>query len=270
MSSIVESARAKVNLTLHVKGRRADGYHELSSIVAFADVADKLVLEPAAANALVVSGPFAADVPSGDDNIIWKAWAHLGTLMDVPFVSVQLEKNLPVASGIGGGSADAAAMLRGLLKLSGQSLDAAQIAGLSAIGADVPVCFQGQPCLMQGIGDQLEPLKKELPPAIVLANPLLPCATAAVFKAMGIAPGAVHRGGRGLWRNDMTQAALTVQPAIAAVLSELKNTKLTPCLMSGSGATCFGLAQSFAQAEEEAERLRQAYPGWWIKAARLA
>ena len=116
MTVIIEAARAKINLALHVLGRRADGYHELDSIVTFADVGDRLEFEPAAENPLNITGPFAADVPKGDDNIIWKAWAHLKTLMLVPNVSVRLEKNLPVASGIGGGSADAAAMLRGLLR----------------------------------------------------------------------------------------------------------------------------------------------------------
>ncbi|MDE2383596.1 MAG: 4-(cytidine 5'-diphospho)-2-C-methyl-D-erythritol kinase [Alphaproteobacteria bacterium] len=268
MQPVVEAARAKINLALHVLGRRADGYHELDSIVAFADLGDRLTVAPASANALLVEGPFAADVPADEGNIIWKAWAHVRGLLDVPFVSVILEKNLPVASGIGGGSADAAALVRALLRLAGARLSEAQVAGLAAIGADVPVCFVGKPCRMEGIGEKISVLSEQLPPALVLVNPLAPCGTAEVFKAMGLKPGEVLATRADL-RNDMTAAAVQVQPRIADVLSALEKTALWPVRMSGSGASCFGIANSLEEAEAVAAKLSAAHPAWWVKAARL-
>lgn len=268
MDSVTEDAYAKVNLTLHVKGQRADGYHELSSLVGFAEVADRLVIAPAGAKSLSVTGPFAEDVPI-DDNIIWKAWRHLSSLMEVPQVEVHLEKNLPVASGIGGGSADAAAMLRGLLRLVNGKLDGEQLRGLAAIGADVPVCFEGKACLMEGIGEKLSAPTEMLPAAIVLVNPRLGCETASVFKALGLQPGQMHEADDVLWRNDLMAPAISLQPAIGEVIKALGKTDLGPCLMSGSGATCFGLASNLGHAEGEARKLAQDHPQWWVKAARL-
>lgn len=270
MPPVIELARAKINLSLEVLGRRADGYHELHSVVAFADVGDRMVIAPAHANELAVTGPFAAGVPLGESNIIWKAWAHLRSIMDVPFVSVQLEKNLPVASGIGGGSADAAAMLRGLLYLCGGQLSDEQVIDLAAIGADVPVCFLGQPALIEGVGEKISVLTEMLPPALVLINPLVRCSTATVFAAMGLETGRMRPASlRAEWRNDMTAAAIKVQPVISGVLSALSRTELFPVLMSGSGATCFGLASTFERAEAEARKLTAQYPHWWVRAARL-
>ena len=270
MPAIIERAPAKINLALHVLGRRTDGYHEIDSVVAFADVGDRLMIEPATRNTLSVNGPFAADVPQGDDNIMWSAWTHLNGILPLPFVSAQLEKNLPVASGIGGGSADAAAMLRALLRLVGSSLNDDQIAGLAAIGADVPVCFVGKPAHTTGIGEKISVLTEQLPPALVLVNPLVPCSTAEVFKAMGLQPGPMRSApDKATWRNDMTVAAIQVQPIISHVLSALHKTNLFPVLMSGSGATCFGMAKSFADAKVEAAMLTSTHPNWWVKAARI-
>ena len=270
MPAIIEVAPAKINLALHVLGRRADGYHEIDSVVAFADVGDRLLIERALHNVLVVKGPFAAEVPLGKDNIIWKAHQHLCGFMDLPSVSVQLEKNLPIASGIGGGSADAGAMLRGLLRLVGGYLDADQIAGLAAVGADVPVCFMGRPAHITGIGEKISILTEQLPPALVLVNPLVPCSTAEVFKAMGLQAGPLRIAPlKAVWRNDMTAAAINVQPMISNVLSALHNTDLFPVLMSGSGATCFGIAKSFEEAEAVATELQKLNPKWWVKAARI-
>ena len=270
MPPITELAKAKVNLNLHILGRRLDGYHELSSRVAFVDVADVITIEPAQVNALEVSGPFAVDVPMGEANSIWKAYQWLAARIELPAVHVKLEKNLPVASGIGGGSADAAAMLRGLLRLVGKSLSDDEITTLAtALGADVPSCFRGEACLMQGIGEKISALTIELPKALVLVNPLLSCSTAAVFANMALQAGQAFQGGGEFWRNDMTAAAIKVQPIIANVLSALNHTSLNPCLMSGSGATCYGAATSFHEAEVEAARLKQARPNWWVKAARI-
>jgi 4-diphosphocytidyl-2-C-methyl-D-erythritol kinase len=262
---IVEKAPAKINLALHVLGRRADGYHELSSIVAFADVGDELNISVSDRNQLVVSGPFAADVPAGDDNIIWKAWAILGAIFALPFVSVALTKNLPVASGIGGGSADAAAMLRGLLKLVDRVLSAEQVSSLAqSLGADVPVCFYGKACQMLGIGETIRDLTHKIPTALVLVNPLVSCSTMAVFRAMGLKSGAPYSFGGNEWRNDMTVAAIQVLPVIADVLISLEELKLGPVRMSGSGATCFAEAQSFAAAEKATEELLSLHPNWWV------
>jgi 4-diphosphocytidyl-2-C-methyl-D-erythritol kinase len=177
---------------------------------------------------------------------------------------------LPVASGIGGGSADAAAMLRGVLHLNGGQLGDQQVIGLAAIGADVPVCFLGKPALIEGVGEKISVLTEMLPPALVLINPLAPCSTAMVFAAMGLEMGRMRPASlRAEWRNDMTAAAIKVQPGISGVLSALSRTELFPVLMSGSGATCFGLASTFESAEAEARKLTAQYPHWWVKAARL-
>lgn len=270
MQSVTELAHAKVNLSLHVQGRRLDGYHELSSIVAFADIADVVTITASGENAMLISGPFAGEVPQGENNIIWKAYHWLAARMALPTVQVTLVKNLPVASGIGGGSADAAAMLRGLLRLLGRTLSEPEIVSLAIeLGADVPVCFRGRDCCMEGMGDKISALTIELPPALVLVNSLQPCSTSAVFAKMGLRAGQKFDGGHNLWRNDMTEAALRVQPAIAHVLTALEQTKLKPCLMSGSGATCFGLALSFDEAEIEAKNLKSLHPKWWVKAARI-
>ena len=275
LDHVEERASAKVNLSLHVLGRRADGYHELDSIVGFADVADRLILNRNSENHLAVSGPFAGDVPLGEDNIVWKTWHIINHLIGIPKVSVELEKNLPVASGIGGGSADAAAMLRGLLRLTGQQLDEKEIKALArSLGADVPVCYFGKSCQMLGIGETIRTLNINLPASILLVNPGKPCETAAVFKAMGLQPGETNATpssplDHGVWRNDMTAAAISIQPVIADVLAALGKTDLQSIRMSGSGATCFGLANSMAEVERAASLIQAQYPQWWIKPARL-
>lgn len=275
LDHVEERAAAKVNLSLHVLGRRVDGYHELDSIVAFADVADRLTLTPSDENRLVVSGPFAREVPLGEDNIVWKTWRFINELHVVPKVTLQLEKNLPVASGIGGGSADAAAMLRGLLRLSKTTLDEIQIETLArTLGADVPVCYYGKSSKMLGIGETIRTLNIKLPEAILLVNPREPCETAAVFKGMGLQLGesnapAAADDDHGLWRNDMTAAAISVQPVIADVLAALKKTDLQSIRMSGSGATCFGLADSLEEVQSAAKLIEAQHPDWWVKPARL-
>jgi 4-diphosphocytidyl-2-C-methyl-D-erythritol kinase len=280
-NSVTEIAKAKINLALHVLGRRADGYHELDSIVAFADIGDELVITPSDQLSLTCSGMFGDQVPSGAENIILKAWAHLDKLfaakaMALPRVHVALTKNLPVASGIGGGSADAAAMLRGLLRLTDQKLSATEITALAkSLGADVPVCFHEAACQMQGIGEIITSLSIELPRAIVLVNPLAECSTASVFTNLALKPGQSHMLPLELhspidWRNDMTYAALATQPIIANVLNSLKTEPAFSAVrMSGSGSTCFGLVGSMAQASAAAARLSVKNPCWWVRAAEL-
>ena len=281
ITSVTETAKAKINLALHVLGRRVDGYHELDSVVAFADIGDELIISISDTLSLNCYGKFGAEVPSDGENIIFKTWHHLDKLfgtkdLALPKVHVALTKNLPVASGIGGGSADAAAMLRGLLRLTHQRLSETEITALAInLGADVPVCFHETACQMQGIGEIITPLPIELPRAIVLVNPQRPCSTASVFTTLALKPGQSHLTPLDLhspsdWRNDMTHAAIATQPIITQVLSSLKTEPaFSSVRMSGSGATCFGLVASMAQASAAAARLSVKNPGWWVRAAQL-
>lgn len=283
----VESAPAKVNLTLRVVGRRADGYHDLESLVAFADIGDEVSFAPFGALALTVSGPGAVQAGDGADNLVVKAAAALAArVAGLRLGTFQLDKRLPVAAGLGGGSADAAAALRLLARVNdlaaddGRLLDAAR-----ATGADVPVCLDPRPRLMRGIGDILSaPLR--LPPLpAVLVNPGVALATKAVF-AGWIAAGepAAFDASRltmtasrdeclqllALQANDLEPAAMALVPAIAEVLVALR--ALSGCRlarMSGSGATCFGLFSAAAAAIEGAKTLTRRHPQWWVRATGL-
>lgn len=263
-------APAKVNLALHVLGRRADGYHDLDSIVAFADVGDRLTFSPAADFAITTSGRFAAALPASGGNIIARAWAAARAIaaqrgMVVPPVTVHLEKNLPVASGIGGGSANAAAALKGFLSLAGiTEIDAEVAAAGLAIGADVPVCLAGVACRMQGVGERITPLADFAPLHAVLVNPLVEVATPAVFKALALEKGQTYRGSitdarnPAQWRNDLSSPAIALAPVIGEVLSRLSATPgVTRAFMSGSGATCVALcAGEHVAADMDS--------GWWV------
>ena len=270
-------ARAKVNLALHVVGRRADGYHLLDSLVAFADFGDVVTVEPAPSLSLSITGPMAAGLSAGPDNLVLKAAQMLGGPLGA---AITLEKRLPIASGIGGGSADAAATMQALGALWGCALpDAGQVL---ALGADVPVCLAGQSCRMAGIGDQISPIA--LPPAhLVLVNPGVGLSTAAVFGALlcrdnpPLPPAApmpdvvALAAYLGHCRNDLEAPALSLVPQIAAVLAALQGQ--TGCLlarMSGSGATCFGLFASASAAEAAATTLRAQSAAWWVQATTMA
>ncbi len=278
MSSVItEFAPAKINLALHVLGRRLDGYHELDSVVAFADVGDVLTLSPADVTTLSVDGPFAAGVPASDDNLVLKAHAALRRLGNIPAVKMQLTKNLPVASGIGGGSADAAAALRGLMRVAGLRFDAETIQEMAlSLGADVPVCLHGKACRMQGLGEIITPLEHLPAPAILLVNPLQACGTKDVFRAMGLERGdaagtALDMHRPTMWRNDMAVSAQIVRPVIREVLNALVTLpNARDVRMSGSGATCFALYDHYEQAVIAANQLQGQYPAWWTSAARLS
>jgi 4-diphosphocytidyl-2-C-methyl-D-erythritol kinase len=272
----VELARAKVNVALHVLGRRDDGYHLLDSIVAFAGTADRLSLTIAAQSSLAVTGPFATGLPDDDSNLVLKARRLLAGHVNLPHVAAVLEKNLPVAAGLGGGSADAAAMLRGLLALSGAVIDDAALHAIAlALGADVPVCLKQKASRMQGIGEKVTLVEQSPAPAIVLVNPGVACSTPQVFGSLALAKGATHRDGLSLssprtWRNDLTDAALAVQPVIAEVLTAMADFQQFDVVrMSGSGATCFGLTTSLADAQKAAAQLRARHPRWWVAASDL-
>jgi 4-diphosphocytidyl-2-C-methyl-D-erythritol kinase len=274
---VVEHAKAKINLALHVIGRRLDGYHELDSIVAFADVSDVLTIEPANKFSLTLSGPFAKDLSSKSDNSVRAAWHALAEIADIKPVKFHLEKNLPIASGIGGGSADAAASLRGLIKFFGISIKPQELNLIALkLGADVPVCLASTTCRMGGIGEIIDPFAARLPKAIVLVNPLLPCPTAKVFAALGLASGQTFGNAIeniddiNTWRNDLTTPAIKTLPEIVDVLASLQSQPtIITARMSGSGATCFGLADTLENAELAAEDIKTTHPDWWVVASRL-
>jgi 4-diphosphocytidyl-2-C-methyl-D-erythritol kinase len=273
-----EWAPAKVNLFLHVVGRRADGYHLLDSLVVFAGAADRVTAAPAATLELTVTGPGAAAL-AGDptDNLVLRAAralaASAGVLAGARLV---LEKTLPVASGIGGGSADAAAALRLLGRMWEVSVPAAELAAMAqAIGADVPVCFAGRPARMGGVGEILADPPALPPFGLVLVNPGVAVSTPAVFRARaasfshcatlpaGWADAAAMAADLADLANDLEAPARTLCPAIDAVLAALRGAP--GCLlarMSGSGATCFGLFADAGAARIAAEAVRR--PGWWV------
>lgn len=268
-----EAAPAKLNLDLLVTGRRADGYHLLDSLVTFVDLHDRLTFTHDAALRLEVTGPMAGALPEGEENIVLMAARRLAEVAGVePRAAITLDKRLPVAAGIGGGSADAAAALRGLCRLWEVSLPDARLAELAlGLGADVPVCLQGRPTRMRGIGERLEPLA-DLPALdLVLVNPCVPLATVAVFRALDLACCGPRAAGR-TWRrsrNDLEASARRLLPVIGEVLEALR--AIPGCAlarMSGSGPTCFGLFADAEAARAAAETLQAAHPGWWVAACR--
>lgn len=272
---LTEFAPAKINLALHVTGRRADGYHLLDSLVVFAKIGDTVAARPSTTLSLTLEGPFAKGLSIGEDNLVLQA-ARLARAE----AELRLIKNLPIASGIGGGSADAAATLRLLSRLTGQTIPEGD--AVLSLGADVPVCLASRSCRMSGIGEMIEPL--ELPEFwLVLVNPGVPVPTGAVFGGLssrenppldplaGIAriDGLVEYLGRA--RNDLEAPARRTQPVIAAVLNALKSQSgCRIARMSGSGATCFGVFCSAADAEAAAASIRRAELDWWVAATVVA
>lgn len=281
---VVEPAPAKVNLYLHVTGRRPDGYHLLESLVAFAAVGDRIaaVAGPAGEIRLAVEGPFAAAI-DGDPscNLVLRAAHALRAALGDPSLGavLKLEKNLPVASGIGGGSADAAATLRALMRLWGRVPAPAALAECArALGADVPVCLAAHAAHMAGTGEIVTPLGASLPPlGIVLANPGVALSTPEVFRGLDGRFGPAERidpvpasvtefvtALRGA-RNDLEAPAIALRPVIADVVRELSACAGTLLVrMSGSGATCFALFADPVAAEAAAADLHARRPGWWI------
>lgn len=282
-----ESAPAKVNLALHVVGRRPDRYHLLESLVVFADIADELEAAPAATDGLRVVGPFAESLAGADGNLVMRAVAAFRTRWPKAVatgLALTLRKNLPVAAGLGGGSADAAAALRLMAALSPEPIAVAELMALAAtLGADVPMCLLSRPCLVAGIGEAVRPLPAFPALHIVLVNPLEPVITAEVFRRLAAhenaglpaLPQPLARPAQlGLWlqetRNDLEPAARSLVPAIGALGAWLA--RRPGCMlarMSGSGATVFGLFGSSALAHQAAHDLRAAHPGYWVAAAPL-
>ena len=286
---LVERAPAKVNLTLHIVGRRADGWHELESLVVFTRAGDTLSLTPAAAASLTVAGPTATAAGAGGDNLVMRATRALASRVDGLRVGAfHLEKRLPVAAGIGGGSSDAAAALRLLARLNGLVADDTRLlAAAEATGADVPVCLAARARVMAGVGEHLGPVLTLPPLPALVINPGTPLETKAVFARMNLQTGwanvasahpsirdgmardtlfaSLRRG-----RNDMEDAACSLAPVVSdvlAVVAAAPGCKLAR--MSGSGSTCFGLFTTCRAAGAARNAILRAHPSWWVKTAML-
>ncbi|GGB59340.1 4-diphosphocytidyl-2-C-methyl-D-erythritol kinase [Roseibium aquae] len=273
-------ACAKINLTLHVTGRQEDGYHRLQSLVVFASIADRITAHPASAQSLTIGGPMAPDlIPVRSDNLVLRAAdAFLRAAgLDVSY-RFHLEKTLPVASGIGGGSADAAAVLRVLSQLHPGLVSSEALEELAlGLGADVPVCLASRSAVMSGIGEIVSPAPALPPLGLVLVNPGVSVPTPAVFKALTrrsnppmpdlpdrIQTLAQLAGLLERTRNDLEAPAVAVCQQISEVLSALAADRdIAFARMSGSGATCFGLCAR-EDAADIAVRLRAAHPAWWV------
>ena len=295
MPALIEDARAKVNLTLRVVGRRVDGYHDLESVVAFADCADRLTLTPGGQLGLTTSGPMAEACGETTDNLVLKAARLLGErIPGLQTGSFVLDKVLPVAAGIGGGSADAAAALRLLARLNDLALDDQRLRDVALqTGADVPVCVASRACDMTGVGETLMPLNLPTIPC-VLVNPRIPVATKDVFAELGLRPGDLlvgvadvmlqgpswpeQGGSLDEWvealagsSNDLEAPAVRIQPVIGVVIAALNATNgAWLARMSGSGATCFAIYENTADAQRAAEKLRREHPTWWVHSGTLS
>ncbi len=274
-------ARAKVNLWLNVVGRRADGYHLLDSLVAFTDLADTIEVGPSDRLSLALEGPEAPSLAGDADNLVLRAARRLADRAGLsPRAALRLAKHIPVAAGLGGGSADAAAVLHALVDLWRIAMPVEELFELAAaLGADVPMCLAGRPALVSGVGEVLRPAPALPPCAILLVNPRTPLATPEVFAArrgsfstalpvpsawpdLGSFVAALAARG-----NDLTDAAISLRPAIADVLAALGETRgVRHAAMSGSGATCFALYDNGDAADRAAAGLPDR---WWRHAGRL-
>jgi 4-diphosphocytidyl-2-C-methyl-D-erythritol kinase len=284
IGSRIWHAHAKINLALHVTGRRPDGYHLIDSLAVFTRFGDRVEIALADSDDFTVSGRYAPAVPLDAGNLVLKARDALRREAGperTPSVAIKLEKNLPVASGVGGGSSDAAAVLRGLAQTWGLEMGGAELAriGLS-LGADVPMCLAAKPLVARGIGEELSIVPDFSALGLVLVNPGTPVSTADVFAALS------HRDNEPLpplprridfhslrnWlevtRNDLEPAALALQPAIGRALSWLDKAGSGFSRMSGSGATCFGLFETGNVAKRAAAEIRSRQPDWFVAATR--
>jgi 4-diphosphocytidyl-2-C-methyl-D-erythritol kinase len=294
MPALTDEGRAKVNLTLRVIGRRTDGYHDIESVVAFADCADRLTLTPGPELTLQMSGPLAQACGATSDNLVLKAARLLAERVpNMKAGRFTLDKVLPVAAGIGGGSADAAAALRLLAQLNGLSLDDERLLEVALeTGADVRVCLASRACDMTGVGETLLPLSLPIIPC-VMVNPCVPVATRDVFDALGLRSGELLVGATDVFRgtdwpeagasvedwvevladntNDLEAPATRIQPVIGAVIAALNATNgAWLARMSGSGATCFAIYENTADAGRAADKIRRDHPDWWVHAGTLS
>lgn len=293
-AGLAEPARAKVNLTLKVVGRRVDGYHDLESVVAFADCADRLTLDAGQELQLKTTGPLADACGALADNLVLKAARLLADrIAGLKLGTFTLDKVLPVAGGIGGGSADAAAALRLLARVNALAFDDRRLIEVAqSTGADVPACLASRACIMTGIGEKLLPLALPKLPC-VLVNPRVEVATRDVFASLGLRSGELRVGVTDviqafIWpkegasavdwieafasvSNDLEVPAIKIQPAIADVLTALSQADGSRMArMSGSGATCFAIFDDAVAAQAAAGKIQIAHPGWWVHAGTLS
>ena len=265
-----ETAYAKINLALHVRRRREDGYHELETLFAFVDQGDTLTASPAAQDVLHVKGEFAGALENASGNIVMQA---LSVLKHVPGWAVSLDKRLPVAAGLGGGSADAGAVFRMVQRWGGLPEDWQMRA--AKLGADVPACVESQACIGRGTGTELLPVENDLAGMpVLLVNPRLPLSTGPVFKAWdgedrGAMPPGTAREIALAGRNDLEAAAIELCPVIAYVLAILAETGPLLARMSGSGATCFALYVRHEDRDKALEHMASRHPQWWTLAGAL-
>lgn len=281
--TIVEEARAKINLALHVIGRRPDGYHELDMLVAFADTGDTVILAPSDQDRFGIDGLMAGGIQADADNLVLRALRGFRetTGCTAP-LAIRLTKRLPVASGIGGGSADAAAMLRGLCRMHGWATeDPAIVAMARSLGADVPMCLASLPARVTGIGERIAPRAGRLAFGLLLVNPRVGVSTPSVFKALErrdnppLPPLPTLNTVTDLTaflvgetRNDLEHPAKTMAPVIVDALADIASLPdVRLARMSGSGATCFGLFDDRPAAETAAAIIADKHPDWWIQPA---
>ncbi|MGR3617607.1 MAG: 4-(cytidine 5'-diphospho)-2-C-methyl-D-erythritol kinase [Paracoccaceae bacterium] len=277
MKKVEAFAPAKINLTLHVTGQRADGYHLLDSLVVFADIGDRVTAKAGDALSLCITGEQAGSLLVDDSNLTLMA-ARL--LHPSRGAALELEKNLPISSGIGGGSSDAAATLRALSDLWSVELPVA--VATQALGADVPVCMSSCPQRMQGIGERLGAVDTVPPMAVVLINPRKQVSTPAVFRDLAKKDNPPMAENLPRWngfhefvswisaqRNDLESPAINQVPEISEICTVLRQTGASVSRMSGSGATCFGLFSNVELAQTAATKIRAAHPSWWIKAGQV-
>jgi 4-diphosphocytidyl-2-C-methyl-D-erythritol kinase len=281
---IIKAAPAKINLALHVTARRADGYHLLDSLVVFTGTGDALSLEPAEKTSLDVSGPFAGGLTVNDDNLILQAFRAIETATGkaLPSTRFALTKNLPVSSGIGGGSADAAAALNGLDELWDRQIPKDQLNRIGlGLGADVPVCLKSITCRLQGIGEKISSVNGLAPMALLLVNPGVAISTPQIFQNLALPqgqpafqalPALPTTGDFQTWlnwlgqtRNDLQPPAIAQSGKISEVLAALSATSgCHLARMSGSGATCFGIYQNLTEAQQAAAEIKSSQPEWWV------
>ena len=285
--AVFEPAPAKINLTLHVRRRRDDGFHTIDSLVAFADFGDELEVACSSGFALDVRGPFASGLAGEADNLVEQAAVAVSRAagLAAPEFSVRLDKKIPVAAGLGGGSADAAAMVRAGLRLARARLGTSALMQIAAaLGADVPCCLASTAQWISGVGHELAPAPALPPVVAVLVNPGIEISTAAVFDGLGLAPGSDAEDAGEIVRPDRFQGV----PDFIGYLREARNdlempaVRLVPeigdvqdalfaqngCLlvrMSGSGATCFGLFANHDEAVGAAALIADARPSWWVQ-----
>lgn len=287
MQRIEEQAHAKINLALHVTGQREDGYHLLDTLVTFTEAGDRLWFEPATKDGFSLSGPFAGDLPVPSDtggNLVLgarDALRHHLTSQNTatPSVHIHLEKNLPVSSGIGGGSADAAATLRGLMRLWSASIPIEIMEAIALkLGADVPMCLHSRPLLARGIGEDMTPARIPSMP-ILLVNPRVPVSTPRIFQSLKhknyppMPEGLDDLNAETLsrlmpLRNDLQPPAQTLEPLISMVCGDLDKAGAGLARMSGSGATCFGLFDTETACNDAASALEESHPDWFISSTR--